>query len=232
MRDNRVIFWDFDGTLGHRNGFFSEVLVEVLDENEPGHDVHVQDIRPFLRDGFPWHSPEKAHLELTEPSAWWAFVERSFVRAFEGIGLAPELAARYARLSHVRYIDAARFELYGDTEEVLETFVRTGWRNVIVSNHVPELPAIVRALGLERYVSDCISSANVGYEKPNPAIFDLAIRRSGNPSAVWMVGDNIVADVNGAEQSGIPAILVRRANHGGAKRYAQTLYETIQYINP
>ena len=232
MSKNGVIFWDFDGTLGHRNGFFSEVLIEVLDEYEPGHGAHVQDIRSFLRGGFPWHSPGKAHSDLSEPSAWWAFVERSFVRAFEGIGLSPEPASRYAGLAHARYIDADRFELYADTEGVLKTFVRTGWTNVILSNHVPELPAIVRALGLDRYVRDCISSANVGFEKPNPAIFELAMIRSGNPSTVWMVGDNIDADVNGAEQFGIPAILVRRPDPGEAKRFAATLYDTIPYISP
>ena len=36
----------------------------------------------------------------------------------------------------------------------------------------------------------------------------------------------------GAEQFGIPAILVRRPDPGEAKRFAATLYDTIPYISP
>ena len=156
MNDRGVILWDFDGTLAHRNGFFSEVLLQVLDDNEPQHSVRVDDIRPFLRDGFPWHFPENPHFDLTDPVAWWAFVERSFVRAFEGLGLPKEKAAEYSRQSHTRYIDPDGFDLYSDTEETLQSFLNMGWRHAILSNHVPELPAIGRELGLDRYVCECI----------------------------------------------------------------------------
>ena len=56
---------------------------------------------------------------------------------------------------------------------------------------IPELSEIVECLGLMEYIDICISSANVGFEKPNPKIFQHAIEMAGNPEIVWMVGDSI-----------------------------------------
>jgi putative hydrolase of the HAD superfamily len=80
---------------------------------------------------------------------------------------------------------------------------------VIVSNHAPELSDLVSGLGLGAHVSEVITSARCGYEKPHPAIFDLARRAAGNPDTAWMVGDNPIADIAGAARAGIPGVLVR-----------------------
>ncbi|HVS84245.1 MAG TPA: HAD hydrolase-like protein, partial [Gaiellaceae bacterium] len=39
--------------------------------------------------------------------------------------------------------------------------------------------------------------------------FRLALRACGDPAEVWMVGDNPIADIEGAEAVGIRAIRVR-----------------------
>jgi putative hydrolase of the HAD superfamily len=83
-----------------------------------------------------------------------------------------------------------------------------GWRHAIITNHMPELPGIVKALGLSPYIEFCVDSALTGYEKPHPQAFRLALTMAGNPEQVWMVGDNMVSDIKGAEAVGIPAILV------------------------
>ncbi len=231
MKKTKVVLWDFDGTLAHRNGFFSEVLLEILDEYEEVHYYKIDEIRSFLMDGFPWHHPEHQHFELNnDAKAWWDLVEKVFIRAYEGIGLDNERAMKYAKLAHFRYIDSKRFVLYEDTEEVLKHFVNLGWENIILSNHVPELSTIVKKLGLDPYIQDCISSANVGYEKPNPEIFRLALRKTGHPDEVWMVGDNYQADIKGAESMGIDAILVRNEFREDAKHYAKNLWGVVQII--
>jgi putative hydrolase of the HAD superfamily len=230
MEALKVIFWDFDGTLAHRNGFFSEVLLEILDKYEPAHNYKIDDIRKYLKDGFPWHKPENPHFELNQPIAWWNFVENIFIQAYEGIGFENERAVMYAKLAHYRYIDSKGFSLYEDTEETLKYFVDRGWKNIILSNHVPELSSIISDLGLCKYIHECISSANIGYEKPNPEIFRYALRKAGNPQEVWMVGDNYEADVKGAENVGIKAILVRSNFEEEIKYYGKKLLDIIQII--
>jgi putative hydrolase of the HAD superfamily len=86
------------------------------------------------------------------------------------------------------------------------------------------------ALGLSSLVEAVFTSAATGYEKPNRKAFELALRTCGWPSEAWMVGDNPVADVAGAEAAGIPAVLVRR-EHRHASRYARDLNEVVAILS-
>jgi putative hydrolase of the HAD superfamily len=47
--------------------------------------------------------------------------------------------------------------------------------------------------------------------RPHPEAFRHTLRESGDPARRWMVGDNPVADVKGAQALGIPALLIRTA---------------------
>ena len=145
-------------------------------------------------------------------------------------GSSPRHAAELAGRVRARYVDPTRvWELFPDTRPVLERLREDGWRHVVLSNHVPELPAIAAGLGLTPLVDHIVSSAATGYEKPHPEAFRLALELCGNPEEVWMVGDNPRADVAGAEAVGIPAVLVR-TQHEPAKRIAADLYEAAATI--
>jgi putative hydrolase of the HAD superfamily len=181
-------------------------------------------LRPFLRDGFPWHRPDIAHPELCEPDAWWRHVEDLLVAAYEGVRIGRERARQLASLVRPRYVDTSLgWQLYDDALPVLEQLQADGWRHAILSNHVPELPTMVAALGLSPVIDVVFTSAATGYEKPNRNAFDLALRTCGWPRETWMVGDNPVADVAGAEAAGISAVLVRGDRRDAAARYARDL---------
>lgn len=79
-------------------------------------------------------------------------------------------------------------------------------------------------------VTKCLSSAAIGYEKPHPRSFRIALEAAQNPANVWMVGDNPIADIAGAEAVGIPAILVRRPRPDGIRYYATDLWEAARII--
>ncbi len=227
---NRAIFWDFDGTLAHRPGMWRGCLLETLDEHAPGHGIDAEELRPFLRNGFPWDSPDDPHPELCEPDAWWAHVEVLLTAAYEGAGIESHRAAELAARVRERYVDPTRvWELFPDTKPVLERLREQGWRHIVLSNHVPELPAIAEGLGLARLVDHIVTSAATGYEKPHPEAFRLALELCGTPDVVWMVGDNPTADVAGAEAAGIHAVLVRTQS-GAAERTAADLYEAAATI--
>ena len=227
-----TVFWDFDGTLAYREGFFVATLVKILDEYIPGLGVKIEDLRPHLNYTFPWHNPDVPHPELSTPEAWWLGIETTFASAFEAVGVDSRKAKKLAKLSHELYVDPSSFILYEDTIETLELLQDHGWRHIILSNHVPELLQIVEGVGLGRLISECISSANVGFEKPNPEIFRIALKLAGNPEAVWMVGDRIDADVRGAEAVGIKSILVRSKMIEGVTYYSRTLSDVASIIHP
>ena len=115
-----------------------------------------------------------------------------------------------AALARARYVDpTVGWRLFDDSLPALERLGEAGWRHVILSNHVPELGQLVSGLGLDRHIETVLCSAVTGYEKPHPEAFAAAVgvRRNGEP--VWMVGDNPVADVEGARRR-LAALLVRR----------------------
>jgi putative hydrolase of the HAD superfamily len=105
-----------------------------------------------------------------------------------------------------------------------------GWRHVLLSNHVPELPQLVDRLGLGELFDEVLTSAATGYEKPHPEMFALGLRAAGAHERAWMVGDNYDADVVGAESAGIPAVLVRRDDVRAARR-AATLDELDRFLH-
>jgi putative hydrolase of the HAD superfamily len=220
----RLLIWDFDGTLAHRRGEtgWSILLAEALEAEEPGHGHSAETFRPHLREGFPWHRPDVAHPELCEPEAWWASVRPVLGRAYEAAGYAPARALELADTARRLYVDpGVGWALFDDTLPALGRLSQAGWTHAILSNHVPELPQIVAGLGLGDVVAAVSCSAETGYEKPHARAFASVLERL-QPAKVWMVGDNVVADVLGAEAVGIPAVLVRRPDPRAA-RYADSL---------
>jgi putative hydrolase of the HAD superfamily len=64
---------------------------------------------------------------------------------------------------------------------------------------------------LGELIDDLLTSAAIGYEKPHPEAFRLALG-TVSPERAWMIGDNPVADIGGANGVGAHAILVRHAD--------------------
>jgi putative hydrolase of the HAD superfamily len=228
---SRLLIWDFDGTLAHRRGEtgWSILLAEALEAEEPGHGHSADVFRPHLREGFPWHRPAVAHPELCEPEAWWGSVRPQLARAYEAAGYTPPRALELADAARRLYVDpGVGWALFDDTLPVLERLTQAGWTHAILSNHVPELRQIVAGLGLDEVVALLSCSAETGYEKPHPQAYASVLDALG-PTEVWMVGDNVVADVLGAEALGIPAVLVRRPDPRAA-RYADTLAGVERFL--
>jgi putative hydrolase of the HAD superfamily len=205
----RVVFWDFDGTLAWRSGLWRSSLITALDEVAPGHGVTADQVRPGLQGGFPWHRHHQPHPHLDTSARWWNDLTPVLTAAYERAGVpAAVAAAAVTRIPRV-YTDPQHWTVFPDTRPALTRLRAAGWRNVILSNHVPELPGLVTALGMADLVDDVITSAGTGYEKPHPQMYAAALAAAGHPDQAWMVGDNPVADVAGAVAAGLPAILVR-----------------------
>jgi FMN phosphatase YigB (HAD superfamily) len=227
----RLALWDFDGTLAIRAGEvgWTRLLVEVLDDDDPAHGVEAESLRPFLRDGFPWHTPDVPHPHLCSPRAWWEPVEGLLASAYEQVGYSASRARDLAARAHRLYVDPSRgWAVFDDVRPVLTRLTDAGWTHGILSNHVPELRAIVAGLGLSNYFAFVHSSAETGYEKPHPEAFARALG-DASPEDAWMIGDNFAADVAGAEAFGVRAVLVRR-EHPGAPRFSRDLVGVEQYL--
>ena len=105
------------------------------------------------------------------------------------------------------------FNPYPETGEVLDELRDMGCRMYVVSNWDVLLEEVLDDLGWSRYFDGLVVSALVGAEKPQRDIFEEALRVSGREQArgkVLHVGNDPVADVRGAAEAGIDAVLVDR----------------------
>ena len=81
----------------------------------------------------------------------------------------------------------------------------------VVSNWDSRLHAILKSTGLANYFDFILTSAEVGCAKPDETIFFEALRRSRvNSQEACHIGDEPRADVQGANNAGIDAILIDR----------------------
>jgi FMN phosphatase YigB (HAD superfamily) len=91
-----------------------------------------------------------------------------------------------------------------------------GLRIVLVTNTLARGEAEVmrdwERAGLADAIDGVVTSHDVGWRKPHRAMFDRALElAAAAPNEAFMVGDNPVADVRGAQAVGIRAILRRTA---------------------
>jgi putative hydrolase of the HAD superfamily len=224
-----TIWWDFDGTLISRPAMWSAAGCRCLTRLSPEHSVTRDQLRFLLKRGFPWHRPDHGHPELT-PKLWWEAVGHCYSAAFDQLGCRIDNLKDLLAAIRADILDARHYLLFDDVVPVLARLHRGGWQQVIVSNHVPELEAIVTDLGIRRFFRAVLTSAIVGYEKPHARMFEAALQHSVPNRPVWMIGDNVELDCIASEAFGAKAILVRSART--FVRHAPDLWAALNIIEP
>ncbi|MCX6345711.1 MAG: HAD family hydrolase [Armatimonadetes bacterium] len=231
MRSDTVVFWDFDGTLAYRKGgMWGGALRAALGQVCPELDQSKVDISSQLKTGFPWHDPDTPHIHLCEPEAWWRYMQGILANALVKAGVRECEAVACAEIARREYICPSAWDLYDDSIPALSAIAKTGARHVILSNHVPELEWLASELGMAPYLSGVISSALTGYEKPNLQAFKIGLQFAGNPARAFMIGDNPVADVAGAEAAGMTGVLISRGVSATGGRVISHLSDAVILI--
>lgn len=118
------------------------------------------------------------------------------------------------RICHELYdlfVSPEYYALFDDVAEVLERLAQRGFRLGLVSNFAPTLRDILTARGIAHYFDPLVVSTEAGLEKPNPAIFKLALELAGlAPHEVLYIGDHETNDIWAPRQAGIDARRIYR----------------------
>jgi putative hydrolase of the HAD superfamily len=97
--------------------------------------------------------------------------------------------------------------LYDDVLPALER-LHLRFRLFAISNGNADLAAI----GLARFFEHTLAARDAGMLKPDPRIFGLLLQRVGlGPARVVHVGDDVIADVEGARRAGVTPVWLNRA---------------------
>ena len=201
----RAVIFDFYGTLGE-----STWTGHWLDDlfRERGYELRGYAADEWDGKEHDEHSQSRDHYAAWMRSRWLGLLAQSGVPAAE-------------HDAFVAAIDARREEwemrLYPEALDVLHVLRDRGCRVVLCSNWDWDLDAHVRKLGIDDLFDGVVCSAWLGARKPHRRMFEAAVAASAVPPAeALFVGDNVVADVEGALAAGIPAVHVWRGDDHAA----------------
>jgi putative hydrolase of the HAD superfamily len=225
----RAVVYDFHRTLALPPGgsIWRRSLLEALTGRAEVPDPEA--LGRVLNAGYPWETPEERREHGSQEIARAYFTALLTEAAVAG-GVAPEVARSAAVEAYANIIRPASNVPYPETRGVLAAVDALGIRQLVLSNHVWELPEICRAHGLVPPLSAVLTSARLGVEKPHPESYAAAIDAAGcTPAEILFVGDTYEADVAGPERAGMRALLVRRP-HPAARDYAEDLTGVLPLI--
>ena len=210
-----VVCLDAAGTLIHVRGSVGQQYAAVA------HRFGV-DVDPAARDaGFP--AAFRAAPPMAFPGArpdavpalergLWRDLVRGLVeragcaRALDAVGFEAYFDALYAHFG-----TPAAWEVFADVRPALEAIRARPCRTALVSNFDGRIVPLLRGLGLAAAFDAVVLSSRVGTVKPDPRIFEAALRALGVPArSVLHVGDSPREDEAGARAAGLHAVLLDR----------------------
>jgi len=177
-----------------------------------------------VRSHLPGHTDHAALLAAIEAEAraFWAPPERAFwgrqnmqaarrliaVEALVGAGVDLDVCHRIAdqmteqKEAEVRPFDGAL--------ETLERLRERGHRLALLTNgSVLFQRRKLARFGLEPCFERVLIEGELGYGKPDRRVFETALEALGvAPEEAWMIGDNLEADIGGAQAVGITGVWI------------------------
>ena len=124
----------------------------------------------------------------------------------------------------------ARFSLLEGAEELVRYLAAKYPLTVVTNGFVEVQYEKFDKSGLRDCFAHIVLSEEVGCQKPNPRIFEEALRMNGlQAEDVVMIGDSWNSDIQGAINAGIDQIWIRKNKEQGTKSL-DTIEQTATYI--
>ena len=211
----RAVIFDMDDTL-----------VDWSGRSEDWHEYERRNLERVFKyithDIHPLRAPEAFYDAVRSLSRQsWLAAERglrapslgTIIRqALEQVGVPSKLIDVEACLRAHDWQPVAGVKAFPDVAEVFPILVTHGVKIGLITN--ASMPMWMRdreldAFGLLAHFADCrLSSADMGYLKPHPAIFEAALNCLGvTVQEAVFVGDNPEADIAGAQSIGMKGVL-------------------------
>ena len=188
MRHSRWLFFDLGNTLISEEAATEARIQQLVDSFERyGRRSSVEDVRSAF---------QQASRE---------FAPRLITRVIEKLSNDPKRHRLILAESRYPKELEAPYEGVAQSLRALSSRYRIG---VIANQPLGTVERLTR-WGLIPFISLCLSSAEEGFEKPDRAIFELALSRTGcTPSHAVMIGDRLDNDIRPAKLLGWRTIRV------------------------
>ncbi|KAK5642396.1 hypothetical protein RI129_008563 [Pyrocoelia pectoralis] len=164
---------------------------------------------------------------------WWKeLITRTFKQCHPTIDI-----KKLDAISHNLINDYKTFSCWKHCKgalDLLSYLKHKGYTLGIISNFDPRLDATLENAHIRHYFNFIVASYDVGVQKPNPNIFEIAMKFSNIKSLsaedCLHVGDSYSLDYEGAKNAGWNAALVNANNENGKDYVFVSLFDLHQYI--
>ncbi len=168
------------------------------------------------------------HQGLTSRQFWEIFVARVFTNA--GHGRHPEILKQVSDRLWDEFSAGNNWRVMPHVKDCLKELKRQGLTLGVVSNFDERLEKTLRRQGLAQYFDFIVTSISAKAEKPNPQIYQNALRISGvPPSRALHVGNDIRNDYMAAREAGISAYLLNTEDMFQYTDYSLTLFNIKEH---
>lgn len=211
----RAVFFDAGETLLSPHPSFADIFVAVMEEHGIDVDVgEVEEARTYVGVNFD-------DLVARAGQTTWS-TSRELSRRFWAV-VYEEIFSRLVvedpggELFDALYERFTKFDSYRLFDDVLPTIgaIRSAGLQVgLISNFEDWLEEMLTAWKITKLFDPIVISGVEGIEKPDPAIFRLAVERAGvAPEDAVYIGDHPRIDAAAAEAIGMGSILIDRRGH-------------------
>lgn len=185
-----VIIFDADETLfdfkkSEREAFKNAMLEIIVDYDENYHLKIYKDINTAI-----WKEFEEGLITQEKLK-----VER-FERLFTKLNLEFD-ASEFAK-SYMKHLANGSF-LLDDSIELVETLHNNYTLSIVTNGLTSVQEKRIRKSVIANYFKDIVISEEIGVSKPNPKIFEYALKNISHvdKSKVLMIGDSLTSDIQG-----------------------------------
>jgi putative hydrolase of the HAD superfamily len=209
----RAVIFDFGGTLMYGRHDWEPVVAradEALTDflRSQGMEVSLNTFPTEFRKRLDTYFKQREQ-DLLETT--YTFVLRELLRE-KGYSYVPNNTIRKA-LDALFSVTQTNWILEEDAVPTLKKLEKDGYRLGIVSNagDDADVQQLARRFEIHSYFDFILTSAACSYRKPHPRIFELALSNwYCPPNEAVMVGDNLDADIRGAQNLGLYGVWISR----------------------
>ena len=209
----RAVIFDFGGTLMYGREDWESIIARADDAltvylRSQGMDINLttfpHQFRKYLADYFKQR--EKDLLETT-----YTYVLRELLKE-KGYDDVPDDIVRSA-LDALFDVTQQNWVLEEDALQTLRKLEGNGYRIGMISNagDDQDVQQLAARFGIRQYFDFMLTSAACSYRKPHERIFEIALSKWYLlPNEAVMVGDNLDADIYGAQNAGMYGVWISR----------------------
>jgi putative hydrolase of the HAD superfamily len=203
-----TIIFDMDGTLIRHTWQLSQITETLFAE-------FADDLAPVTHDEFF--------------EQFWSKSEDLWYMMIDGAVAGPTVA-KYSYFNTLRSLDKdtnlaelmltkwnelvlTEAQPFDDTIAVLDTLRKRFKIGILTNGFITLQRGKIELYELAEHVDFTVVSEEIGYHKPDKRVFEATLKLAeANPSETLYVGDNLIADIQGAREAGLTPVLMNPLN--------------------